>query len=485
MPMHGYTKIELTDVKTGKVETVEKHNIVTNAISDALNKFSRAIEIRRLVHNRGYQYLEGDSCLTAFYGGLLLYDTALGSNPDTLFAPAEAGTVGGANYKYVNTTTLPCLGSYNAAESDLALDKGYATFVYDFATNQANGIIASVCLTSVCGSYLCELSENLHPSRLQNYMISPGTTALAPGMYAITFSSISSTAYVPVFADANKQILVMGRIEATDLEKKLVLNYYDAAPATVDWFDWGTNTAAAKNPRETKTLPLDGLLPETGYNSAYCRLCADAEAEKLYVVVTPGSSIAAGAAIKVREYDLDTMTVQKNYTLPNNTGVSLQGAVSGDAFPTISGLVYEGWLHMWGGGKVYRINLTDPTRVECIEVGSSIDMPILTDAHDGRLYFQDGRENATSSVLNTHTGTQMFNACRHSYGGTYNDKRYAVIPTVGGGAAPAVFERYDTAKNIYCMMRPNYLATINDLDSPVEKTADKTMKITYTLRKGE
>ena len=56
---------------------------------------------------------------------------------------------------------------------------------------------------------------------------------------------------------------------------------------------------------------------------------------------------------------------------------------------------------------------------------------------------------------------------------------------MGGGAAPAVFERYDTAKNIYCMMRPNYLATINDLDAPVEKTADKTMKITYTLRKGE
>ena len=26
MPLHGYTKIELTDVKTGKVETVEKHN---------------------------------------------------------------------------------------------------------------------------------------------------------------------------------------------------------------------------------------------------------------------------------------------------------------------------------------------------------------------------------------------------------------------------------------------------------------------------
>ena len=33
------------------------------------------------------------------------------------------------------------------------------------------------------------------------------------------------------------------------------------------------------------------------------------------------------------------------------------------------------------------------------------------------------------------------------------------------------------------MVRPNYLGTINDLDAPVEKTPDKTMKITYTLRR--
>ena len=32
MPLHGYTKIELTDVKTGKVETQEKHNLVTNSV---------------------------------------------------------------------------------------------------------------------------------------------------------------------------------------------------------------------------------------------------------------------------------------------------------------------------------------------------------------------------------------------------------------------------------------------------------------------
>ncbi len=121
MPMHGYTKIELTDVKTGKVETVEKHNIVTNAVARVFNSFSRAIDIRATVSNSGYRSLGGDDLLTGLYGGLCLYDTALGSDPDTLFAPAEAGIVGAACYKDVNTSTIPCRGSYNAAESDIAL----------------------------------------------------------------------------------------------------------------------------------------------------------------------------------------------------------------------------------------------------------------------------------------------------------------------------------------------------------------------------
>lgn len=34
-------------------------------------------------------------------------------------------------------------------------------------------------------------------------------------------------------------------------------------------------------------------------------------------------------------------------------------------------------------------------------------------------------------------------------------------------------------------MRTDYLATINNLDSPVVKTADKTMKVTYTLSEEE
>ena len=39
-----------------------------------------------------------------FYGGLLLYDTPLGSDPATVFAPAGAGVVGTAMAGQVNAT---------------------------------------------------------------------------------------------------------------------------------------------------------------------------------------------------------------------------------------------------------------------------------------------------------------------------------------------------------------------------------------------
>ena len=157
MPLHGYTKIELTDVKTGKVETQEKHNIVTNAVSNILNGFDRSLNLQTMLADK--QYINDAHAGTAFtdmvtalYGGLLLYDTPLGSNPDTLFAPAGASLVCTARYDAANTGTNPCRGSYNQAESSVDIEKGVAPFVYDFATNQSNGTIAAVCLTSPRGA---------------------------------------------------------------------------------------------------------------------------------------------------------------------------------------------------------------------------------------------------------------------------------------------------------------------------------------------
>ena len=153
MPIHGHTKIELTSQTTGEVETIEKDNIVTNAVSQIFNAFNGMALLREANANGEYGSTSDKSweLLESLYGGILLYDTALGSDPDTLFAPPEANLVGSGVPKVLNNGKGLQRGSFNTTESKTDLENGVVTFVYDFATSQANGTIASVCLTSRYG----------------------------------------------------------------------------------------------------------------------------------------------------------------------------------------------------------------------------------------------------------------------------------------------------------------------------------------------
>ena len=165
MPIHGHTKIELTSQTTGEVETIEKDNIVTNAVSQIFNAFNGMALLREANANGEYGSTSDKSweLLESLYGGILLYDTALGSDPNTLFAPPEANLVGSGVPKVLNNGKGLQRGSFNTTESKTDLENGVVTFVYDFATSQANGTIASVCLTSRYGGFFGE-SETALPA---------------------------------------------------------------------------------------------------------------------------------------------------------------------------------------------------------------------------------------------------------------------------------------------------------------------------------
>ena len=146
MALKGTTRIELTDVKTGEVEVIEKHNLVTNAIPDLLQ-----------LNPDGYLFdgsynLSSDLlpiCPNAI-GGILLYGEPLEEDPTKYYAP-ESNPLIGYSSNNVNESTDPMRGSMNQTESGI-LDgnKGYR-FVFDFSTSQANGTIASLGLTSKYG----------------------------------------------------------------------------------------------------------------------------------------------------------------------------------------------------------------------------------------------------------------------------------------------------------------------------------------------
>ena len=116
MPIHGHTKIELTSQTTGEDETIEKDNIVTNAVSQIFNAFNGMALLREANANGEYGSTSDKSweLPESLYGGILLYDTALGSDPNTLFAPPEANLVGSGVPKVLNNGKGLQRGSFNA-----------------------------------------------------------------------------------------------------------------------------------------------------------------------------------------------------------------------------------------------------------------------------------------------------------------------------------------------------------------------------------
>lgn len=91
MKLHGHARLELTDMHTGEVEVVESDNLITNAVSDIFNGYGGSLNKAMLLWRGDTGYTDAPKDLVSmFYGGLLLYDTALGAEPGTLFAPTPA-----------------------------------------------------------------------------------------------------------------------------------------------------------------------------------------------------------------------------------------------------------------------------------------------------------------------------------------------------------------------------------------------------------
>ena len=139
--------------------------------------------------------------------------------------------------------------------------------------------------------------------------------------------------------------------------------------------------------------------------------------------------------------------------------------------------MYNGRLYFrTTAGNLYSVPLEDPTDVTPIN-RNGLEFSTLFDAHHGRIYSSYGN---TVRVLDT-----LKNAVFCTEMGAYHC--YDTVPLLGGG--PVTMRARspygsDTLYMCYPCVREPYLGSINNLDSPVVKTASQTMKVTYTIRES-
>lgn len=163
----GHVTIELTNQKTGKVRKYEDDNMMTGAISKAINFTAN--------HN-WTQSLDLFTTHLNLLGALVLYDSTIQESADQVWLPAGVKPVG---YGIVGDTNSfqdrQEWGVYNSQESDTS-SPTTKKWVWDFTTSHGNNTIACVGLTHYNAGELGLGAENWsNMQRQYNQNITLGT----------------------------------------------------------------------------------------------------------------------------------------------------------------------------------------------------------------------------------------------------------------------------------------------------------------------
>ena len=149
----GHVCIDLHNHNSGFTERIEKDNMVTNAIQQCLVNLGmsssgytpeRMSVSQNSVFDTSYNSPLFPLCKVGL-GGLMLFDGKLTEDKNNVQFPTDVHLVGFGG-SGINTAS-PTKGSLNYTDTKYSDDGRSSTRVWDFATNQANGKIASLSLT--------------------------------------------------------------------------------------------------------------------------------------------------------------------------------------------------------------------------------------------------------------------------------------------------------------------------------------------------
>lgn len=427
--LHGKTLFELQDVRTGKVERYEEHNMFTNALDEIFNRVPFGFGNEYIANNDGANSMLMTPVFQRALGGLFLFPEQIEENANNIFAPAMRPTGIASVLDNPNTDTRR--GTFIANESGV-LSNGYR-FVYDFGTSQGNGKISCACLTSQWGgaTYLDDM-RNLACN-------AGGERGSAP----IGDSRLIETDATPnprrVFcADNSGLFLYMPNSKTV---------YKFVKPHSLDLIS------------DYRTSTFLGTIEDAGYMYyTSTHIC----------VARTNGNASGNATVVVDKYsknDFSKTTEQFVVSAP------LKGTRAGHliAFDEETNNLY---MLGYDGVSYYKINLSNLADVVKIDVPST----------DSELYncapyfigsnFVIERDDYVTETVNPVQEVFASRVGTYAIGFPYQWNGSSDIgswlPRRWTGIVP-----FST-----------YLATINNLENAVNKSADKTMKVTYTVTNG-
>lgn len=432
MKFEGKTIIELKDGRTGKLlQRTEDKNMLTNALS----MFYKQGGITN--PSAFNQQTISQTALERLLGGVLLLDTAITEDANIVRVPKNAGMTANGAKGVLNSGNPTELGSWSETESGWQQDGSYK-MVWDYTTSQGNGTVACVCLTS--------LYHGLQGEGNKSLTYKANTTSIA-AYNSATGQSVGSGTVIGI---ENNRCHVW---TTTDFETtaEITDNVYSLPVDTLDLRD-AINEARLL---DTYTVQVP---------SAISSLSGRWKLRRTYVK----NGIAYIYLVQVQQYTFPNGSVypkayvaKYNLTTHSFTGVI---EINGDSEETYCNLI--GLSDKWAilghvmtdlDNTVNQLDITDDANL----IASTFTTDLINlEAVDSNVFWGRGCKLKDDAILLPTNSTDIISSTINGVG--VND----IIQQCGN----------------YMMRDPRYIATINNLEAPVTKTADKTMKVTYVVR---
>ena len=485
--------------------------MITNAIQDILQLNPDCIKER-------YSMSSIFPIHSTSLGGILLFNEPLEEDPNKYYAPPTNQIIGYSNTEISGSDEKR--GSYNSFESGYLNDeKTSYKYVYDFNTAQGNGIISALALTSDQGGayYLGSLASKNKASL---------TETIASSWYDRGDSSTTSSNALQFI----KRAVTENGICALNPNKNICYSVF---------YPWTANKLTIQEIHMPFTSI--GIQPSPSYRFAnrilktttiqtehnfgiYLMMFPDDYDNPTHLWgVTWESNSSGDATINWIKINLnDYSFTEGDWIIPNvqlfqsgNMPLAARYNEIGYGTPPVyvqkNCIIYKNNLYCFNYSlnKIYRISLENP--VEAIEIisgdGKQCRMPRNFSKYDSITYsafnifnetvfFMNGyivndkyyttNIETTATALSSLTNQNGFVDCA-APGLKYGPYLFTFYnKTSGGGNYSDWYQRsFYLYAQYHVQIMKAYLATINNLETPIEKTNDKTMKITYILTEVE
>ncbi|MEF9961151.1 MAG: hypothetical protein RR755_00735 [Erysipelotrichaceae bacterium] len=463
--LNGLMKIEMTDIHTGKTETVLEQNMVTNALANIFKPMGLDKSPDKML-NRMNPYYQ------TLLGGLLLFDSTIAENADNLYPPSGVNLIGCASYGEQNNTTGTLRGGFNQTESELNITDRYMKYVYDFTTSQANGTISCVCLTHKNGGYTSYggkdapfggsygLGMQVCDGQLQ-YVYNSYTGASTGDKYS--GCTVGTTEMIFLISMAEDAVYYF-RIDSS---KKITITKRRAYMKSV---------SVLENPYSTKPLIDSFELEElkTQLPTNYISYNFDTADNCLYIVNCADYHLEANGIFYVTKVNFSTWKVTQ-YTMTNTTSESISLNSMRYSYVHRGFIVFRGYNN---SNHIYKMEVGNSANVELLKlVGFTAVYGVFAMGINGRIYIEGYNSGYYLYVINLDTNEILKVEAAYIIGGS-NPPAYTPVLN-----EPMLwFGSYGNRTTLGYFIMSNYLATINNLSEPVTKTADKTMKVTYIIQ---